>query len=113
MTKKDLQRALPPFAQFVRRLGPPLDDDSRLARAGAPWRGLRLDADDNQNAATVARNACGGDTSPARLAQHPLGPSPWPYLPLRAAVERDDLPGPERWLVVGRAGIRRRRSTTT
>jgi hypothetical protein len=35
VTKKDLQQALPRFTQFVRRFGPLLEDDSRVARAEA------------------------------------------------------------------------------
>ncbi len=86
MTKKDLQQALPRFTQFIRRFGPLLEDDPRVARAEAYLRGLLLDADDNQNAETIALNAYGGDTSPVRMTQYFLGQSPWPYLPLRAEL---------------------------
>ena len=88
MTKKDLQQALPRFIQFVRRFGPLLQDDTRVARAEAYLRGLLLDADDNKNAETIALNAYGGDTSQVRMTQHFLGQSPWPYLPLRAELVR-------------------------
>src|SRR5437660_12524921 len=84
MTKKDLQQALPRFTQFLRRFGPLLEGDSRVARAEAYLRGLLLDADDNKNAETIALNADGGDTSQVRMTEHFLGQSPWPYLPLRS-----------------------------
>src|ERR1700756_3463367 len=86
MTKKDLQEALPRFTQFVRRFGPLLEGDTRVARAQAYLRGLLLDADDNKNAETVALNAYGGDTSQVRMTQYFLGQSPWPYRPLRAEL---------------------------
>ena len=76
MTKKDLQQALPRFTEFVRRFGPLLEGDSRVARAEAYLRGLLLDADDNKNAETIALNAYGGDTSQVRMTQHFLGQSP-------------------------------------
>jgi SRSO17 transposase len=88
MTKKDLQQALPRFTEFVRRFGPLLEDESRVARAEAYLRGLLLDADDNKNAETIALNAYGGDTSQVRMTQHFLGQSPWPYLPLRSELVR-------------------------
>jgi SRSO17 transposase len=88
MTKKDLQQALPRFTQFVRRFGPLLEEDTRVARAEAYLRGLLLDADDNKNAETIALNAYGGDTSQVRMTQYFLGQSPWPYLPLRAELVR-------------------------
>jgi SRSO17 transposase len=88
MTKKDLQQALPRFTQFLRRFGPLLEDDTRVARAEAYLRGLLLDADDNKNAETIALNAYGGDTSQVRMTQHFLGQSPWPYVPLRAELVR-------------------------
>src|SRR5215469_16803958 len=88
MTKKDLQQALPRFTEFVRRFGPLLGDDTRLARAEAYLRGLLLDADDNKNAETIALNAYGDDPSQVRMTQHFLGQSPWPFLPLRAELGR-------------------------
>jgi SRSO17 transposase len=88
MTKQDLQRALPRFTAFVRRFGPLLDDDTRVARADAYLRGLLLDADGNKNAETIALNAYGDDPSQVRMTQYFLGQSPWPYLPLRAELAR-------------------------
>ena len=108
MTKKDLQQALPRFTQFVRRFGPLLEDDTRVARAEAYLRGLLLDADDNKNAETVALNAYSGDTSQVRMTQHFLGQSPWPYLPLRADLVRwvDEAFGdPEGVLIVDESGV--------
>lgn len=108
MTKKDLQQALPRFTQFVRRFGPLLADDSRVARAEAYLRGLLRDADDNQNAETVALNAYGGDTAPVRMTQHFLGQSPWPYLPLRAEWAcwvDDEFGDPEGILIVDASGV--------
>ena len=108
MTKKDLQQALPRFSQFVRRFGPLLEDDSRVARAEAYLRGLLLDADDNKNAETIALNAYGGDASQVRMTQHFLGQSPWPYLPLRAELVRwvDEAFGdPEGILIVDESGV--------
>jgi SRSO17 transposase len=86
MTKKDLQQALPRFTEFMRRFGPLLEDDTRVARADAYLRGLLLDADDNKNAETIALNAYGDDPSQVRMTQYFLGQSPWPYLPLRAEL---------------------------
>jgi SRSO17 transposase len=86
MTKKDLQQALPRFTEFMRRFGPLLEDDTRVARANAYLRGLMLDADDNKNAETIALNAYGDDPSQVRMTQYFLGQSPWPYLPLRAEL---------------------------
>ena len=86
MNKKDLQKALPRFTEFMRRFGPLLQDDSRVARADAYLRGLLLDADDNKNAETIALNAYGDDPSQVRMTQYFLGQSPWPYLPLRAEL---------------------------
>jgi hypothetical protein len=57
MTKTDRQQALPRFQQFMNRFGPLREDDTRVARADASWRGLLLDADDNQHAETLALNA--------------------------------------------------------
>ncbi|SRR6266542_3086227 len=96
MTKKDLQQALPRFTEFVRRCGPLLEDDSRVARAEAYLRGLLLDADDNKNAETVALHAYGGDTAQVRLTQYFLGQAPWPFPPLRAELVRwvDEAFGP-------------------
>src|SRR5436190_23035481 len=88
MTKKDLQQPLPRFTEFVRRFGPLLEDDSRVARAEAYLRGLLLDADDNKNAETIALNAYGGDTSQVRMTQYFLGQSRWPYLALRGELVR-------------------------
>ena len=108
MTKKDLQQALPRFTEFVRRFGPLLEGDSRVARAEAYLRGLLLDADDNKNAETIALNAYGGDTSQVRMTQHFLGQSPWPYLPLRAELVRwvDEAFGePEGVLIVDESGV--------
>ena len=108
MTTKDLQRALPRFTQFVRRFGPLLEDDTRVARAEAYLRGLVLDADDNKNAETIALNAYGGDTSQVRMTQHFLGQSPWPYLPLRAELVRwvDEAFGePDGVLIVDESGV--------
>src|SRR5215467_13064426 len=108
MTKQDLQQALPRFTQFVRRFGPLLQDDSRVARAEAYLRGLLLDADDNKNAETIALNAYGGDTSQVRMTQHFLGQSPWPYLPLRAELVRwvDEAFGqPDGVLIVDESGV--------
>src|SRR5262249_56185424 len=108
MTKKDLQQALPRFTQFVRRFGPLLDDDTRVARAEAYLRGLLLDADDNKNAETIALNAYGGDPSQVRMTQHFLGQSPWPYLPLRAELVRwvDEAFGDnEGLLIVDESGV--------
>src|SRR5437764_12938643 len=86
MTKKDLQQALPRFTEFVRRFGPLLEDDTRVARAEAYLRGLLLDADDNKNAETIALNAYGDDASQVRMTQYFLGQSPWPYLPVPAEL---------------------------
>jgi SRSO17 transposase len=86
MTKKDLQEALPRFTQFLRRFGPRLQDDTRVARAEAYLRGLLLDADGNKNAETIALNAYDGDTSQVRMTQYFLGQAPWAYLPLRAEL---------------------------
>ena len=108
MTKKDLQQALPRFTQFLRRFGPLLEDDTRVARAEAYLRGLLLDADDNKNAETIALNAYGGDTSQVRMTQYFLGQSPWPYLPLRAELLRwvDEAFGqPEGVLIVDESGV--------
>jgi len=108
MTKKDLQQALPRFTEFVRRFGPLLEGDSRVARAEAYLRGLLLDADDNKNAETIALNAYGGDASQVRMTQHFLGQSPWPYLPLRAELVRwvDEAFGePEGVLIVDESGV--------
>jgi len=108
MTKKDLRQALPHFTQFVRRFGPLLEGDSRVARAEAYLRGLLLDADDNKNAETIALNAYGGDTSQVRMTQHFLGQSPWPYLPLRAELVCgvDEAFGdPEGVLIVDESGV--------
>ncbi len=108
MTKNDLQQALPRFTQFIRRFGPLLEDDSRVARAEAYLRGLLLDADDNKNAETIALNAYGGDTSQVRMTQHFLGQSPWPYLPLRAELVRwvdEDLGDAEGVLIVDESGV--------
>src|SRR5262245_7399927 len=108
MTKKDLQQALPRFTQFVRRFGPLLEDDTRVARAEAYLRGLLLDADDNKNAETIALNAYGGDTSQVRMTQHFLGQSPWPDLPLRAELVRwvdDALGDAEGVLIVDESGV--------
>jgi len=108
MTKKDLHQALPRFSQFVRRFGPLLEGDSRVARAEAYLRGLLLDADDNKNAETIALNAYGGDTSQVRMTQHFLGQSPWPYLPLRAELGRwvDEAIGDaEGVLIVDESGV--------
>ena len=88
MTKHDLHQALPRFTEFVRRFGPLLDDDTRVARAQAYLRGLLLDADDNKNAEVIALNAYGGDASQVRMTQYFLGQSPWPYQPLRAELVR-------------------------
>ncbi len=71
-------------------------------------RGRLLDADDNKNAETIAPNAYGGDTSQVRMTQHFLGPSPWPYLPLRAELVRwvDEAFGePAGILIVDESGI--------
>jgi len=108
VTKKDLQQALPRFTQFVRRFGPLLEGDSRVARAEAYLRGLLLDADDNKNAETIALNAYGGDPSQVRMTQHFLGQSPWPYLPLRAELVRwvDEAFGdPDGVLIVDESGV--------
>jgi len=108
MTKKDLQQALPRFTPFVRRFGPLLQDDTRVARAEAYWRGLLLDADDNKNAQTIARNAYGGDTSQVRMTQYFLGQAPWPYLPLRAELVRwvdEEFGDPEGVLIVDESGV--------
>ena len=108
MTKKDLQQALPRFTQLIRRFGPLLGDDTRVARAEAYLRGLLLDADDNKNAETIALNAYGGDTSQVRMTQYFLGQSPWPYLPLRAELVRwvDEAFGdPEGVLIVDESGV--------
>ena len=108
MTKKDLQQALPRFTQFVRRFGPLLQDDSRVARAEAYLRGLLLDADDNKNAEVIALNAYGGDTSQVRMTQYFLGQAPWPYLPLRAELVRwveEDFGDPEGVLIVDESGV--------
>jgi SRSO17 transposase len=108
MTKKDLQQALPRFTQFLRRFGPLLEDDTRVARAEAYLRGLLLDADANKNAETIALNAYGGDTSQVRMTRYFLGQSPWPYLPLRAELVRwvDEAFGqPEGVLIVDESGI--------
>jgi SRSO17 transposase len=108
VTKKDLQQALPRFMQFVRRFGPLLQDDSRVARAEAYLRGLLLDADGNKNAETIALNAYGGDVSQVRMTQHFLGQSPWPYRPLRAELVRwvDDVFGDaEGVLIVDESGV--------
>jgi SRSO17 transposase len=108
MTKKDLQLALPRFTEFVRRFGPLLEGESRVARAEAYLRGLLLDADDNKNAETIALNAYGGDTSQVRMTQHFLGQSPWPYLPLRAELGRwvDEAFGdPDGVLIVDESGV--------
>jgi SRSO17 transposase len=108
MTKKDLQQALPRFAQFVRRFGPLLEDDTRVDRAEAYLRGLLLDADGNKNAETIALNAYGGDTSQVRMTQYFLGQSPWPYLPLRAELVRwvDEAFGePEGILIIDESGV--------
>ena len=108
MTKKDLQQALPRFTEFVRRFGPLLDDDTRVARAEAYLRGLLLDADDNKNAETVALNAYGGDASQVRMTQYFLGQAPWPFLPVRAELARwvDEAFGhPEGILIVDESGF--------
>jgi SRSO17 transposase len=108
MTKKDLQQALPRFTQFVRRFGPLLEDDSRVARAQAYLRGLLLDADDNKNAETIALNAYGGDTSQVRMTQYFLGQSPWPYVPVRAELVRwveEAFGDPEGVLIVDESGV--------
>jgi SRSO17 transposase len=108
MTTKDLQQVLPRFTQFVRRFGPLLQDDSRVARAQAYLRGLLLDADDNKNAETIALNAYGGDTSQVRMTQHFLGQAPWPYLPLRAELVRwvdEDFGDAEGVLIVDESGV--------
>jgi SRSO17 transposase len=108
VTKKDLQQALPRFTQFVRRFGPLLEDDTRVARAEAYLRGLLLDADDNKNAETIALNAYGGDPSQVRMTQHFLGQSPWPYRPLRTELVHwvDEAFGdPEGVLVVDESGV--------
>src|SRR5262245_36020818 len=107
MTKEDLQQALPRFTQFVRRFGPLLQDDSRVARAEAYLRGLLPGADGNQNAETIALNAYGGDTSQVRMTQYFLGQAPWPYLPLRAELVRwadEDFGDPEGVLIVAASG---------
>jgi SRSO17 transposase len=108
VTKKDLQQTLPRFTQFVRRFGPLLEDDTRVARAEAYLRGLLLDADDNKNAETIALNAYGGDPSQVRMTQHFLGQSPWPYLPLRAELVRwveEAFGDPEGILIVDESGV--------
>jgi SRSO17 transposase len=108
MTKKDLQLALPRFLEFVRRFGPLLEDDSRVARAEAYLRGLLLDAADNKNAETIALNAYGGDTSQVRMTQHFLGQSPWPYLPIRAELVRwvdEDFGEDDGILIVDESGV--------
>jgi SRSO17 transposase len=94
--------------QFVRRFGPLLQDDTRVARAEAYWRGLRLDADDNQNAEAIALNAYGGDPSQVRMTQPFLGQSPWPYLPLRAELVRwvdEEFGDAEGVLIVEDSGV--------
>lgn len=108
MTKKDLQQALPRFTEFLRRFGPLLEDDTRVARAEAYLRGLLLDADDNKNAETIALNAYGGDTSQVRMTQHFLGQARWPYLPLRAELVRwvnEALGQPDGVLIVDESGV--------
>src|ERR1043166_8212952 len=108
MTKKDLQQALPRFTAFVRRFGPLLEDDSRVARAEAYLRGLLLDADDNKNAETIALNAYGGDPSQVRMTQYFLGQAPWPFLPLRAELVRwveEAFGHPDGILIVDESGI--------
>ncbi len=108
MTKKDLQQALPRFTQFVRRFGPLLEDDTRVARAEAYLRGLLLDADGNKNAETIALNAYGGDPSQVRMTQHFLGQAPWPYLPLRAELVRwveEAFGDPEGILIIDESGV--------
>jgi SRSO17 transposase len=108
MTKKDLQQALPRFRQFVRRFGPLLEDDTRVARAEAYLRGLLLDADDHKNAETLALNASGGDPAQVRMTQHFLGQSPWPYLPLRAELVHwveEAFGDPDGILIVDESGV--------